>query len=75
MTVRGKYTGVIIDEFRVISAAHSVMDCLKALPSPGEIVEFPQWMHARDHANNALIDLQRSGVDISMDPTERGVAE
>lgn len=70
MTMKGKYTGAMVDEFRVIAAAHSIMDCLKLMPSDGEIMEFPKLKLARDHANNALIDLHHSGVDLNSDAEE-----
>jgi hypothetical protein len=69
-TRKAKYTGVIVDEFRVIAAAHSIMDGLDLLPSDGEICEFPKVKRARDHFQNALIDLSRCGIDVARDPSD-----
>jgi hypothetical protein len=55
---------------RVIAAAHSIMDGLDLLPSDGEIAEFPKVKRAREHFQNALIDLSRCGIDVARDPAD-----
>lgn len=70
MTMRGKFTGATVDEYRIVSAFKYLDDALRLAPPRGQWREWPKLEEVMGHVEDAMIELAQCGADVHPKPTE-----